>query len=416
MSERLAVDIPISEDIDILLEPLDIEKKKVPNRMVVQPMEGYDSNPDGSPGELTSRRYDRYARGGSGMIWFEATSIMPEGRSNPRQLMLTSKSLDGFKRLVEKTRKSAIESFGLENDPYLVLQLTHSGRYSKPEGKPTGKYFVKNKYLDINSTCSTLYTDDEIKRIRDKYFESISLAEKAGFDSVDLKISHGYLLHEILMSYEREDSRFGGSYDNRMSIIRQLVDYPTKLCRSIRLNAADMIPYPYGFGMKMDGSMEIDLAETIKLIRELGPKVPLWNITAGIPYFNPFVNRPYDKGLKGGATPPEHPLEGVARLIKLTGELQHEFPDLSMVGSGYSWLRQFFPMVGAGVLKSGKASFIGLGRSSFAYPDATKDLINKGELDSRKVCVSCSLCTQFMRNNVPSGCAVRDKELYRSSK
>jgi len=188
------------------------------------------------------------------------------------------------------------------------------------------------------------------------------------------------------------------------------------MCRSIRLNAADMIPYPYGFGMKKDGSMEVDLSETKMLIRDLEKKVPLWNITAGIPYYNPYVNRPYDKGIKGGATPPEHPLEGVARLISLTGELQHEFPDLPMVGSGYSWLRQFIPNVGAGVLKSGKASFIGLGRSSFAYPDATRDLMNDGKLDPGKVCVSCSMCTQFMRNNVPSGCAIRDKELYKSTK
>ena len=350
------------------------------------------------------------------MIWFEATSVMQDGRSNPRQLMLTRKTLDGFKLLVDDTRDAAVKIYGASNKPFLVLQLTHSGRFSKPEGKPTGKYFTKNKFLDPNNTCSTLISDDEIEKIRDKYFEAIDLAEEAGFDSVDLKISHGYLLHEIMISFEREDSRFGGSYDNRMSMIRQLTEYPSKLSRSIRLNATDLIPYPNGYGMRMNGSMEVDLREPISLIRELEGRVPLWNITAGVPYYNPYVNRPYNRGLKGSSTPPEHPLEGVGRLINLAGDIQQRFPHLPMVGTGYSWLRQFYPYVGAGVLKRRKASLIGLGRSAFAYPDATKDLFNNGVLDSKKVCVSCSQCTQLMRNNVPSGCAVRDKELYKIEK
>ncbi len=416
MSDHLNLDIPISEDIDVLFEPINIGDKTVPNRLIVQPMEGFDSETNGAPGELTFRRYDRYAKGGSGMIWFEATCVMPDGRSNPHQLMLTRKTLDGFKRLVDEIRGAASKASGDSNIPYLVLQLTHSGRYSKPEGKPTGRCFTRHKYLDPNNTCSTLITDDEIEGIRDKYFEAMLLAEEAGFDAVDLKVSHGYLLHEIMMSYERDDSRFGGSFDNRLSLMKQLVAFPGKICKSIRLNASDLIPYPYGFGMKTDGSMETDLSEPKLLIRELEKNVPLWNITAGIPYYNPYINRPYDKGLKGSAIPPEHPLEGVSRLINLAGEIQQEFPHLPIVGAGYSWLRQFYPYVGAGVLKSGKASFIGVGRSAFAYPDATKDLINNGFLNPKKVCVTCSQCTQFMRNNVPSGCAIRDKELYKINK
>ncbi len=413
LSDHLNLDIPISEDLDILFQAINIGDKTVPNRLAVQPMEGFDSLNDGSPGELTFRRYKRYARGGSGMIWFEACSVMLDGRSNPHQLMISRSTLDGFKRLVDDTRDTALGASGSSNIPYLVLQLTHSGRYSKPEGKPLGKYFTKNKYLDPNSICSSLFSDNEIENIRDKYFEAMLLAEEAGFDAVDLKISHGYLLHEIMVSYERKDSRFGGDYENRMSFIRELAGFQTKIEKSIRLNATDMIPYPYGYGMKTDGSMVTDLSEPFSLIKELGGEVPLWNITAGIPYYNPYINRPYDKGLKGSPIPPEHPLEGVSRLINLAGEIQLKFPHLPIVGTAYSWLRQFYPYVGAGVLKSGKASFIGLGRSAFAYPDATKDLLNKGYLDPKKVCVSCSQCTQFMRNGVPSGCAIRDKDLYK---
>ncbi len=414
LAEKLKLDIPISESLDILFEVINIAGRVVPNRMVVQPMEGFDSLANGAPGDLTFRRYARYARGGSGMIWFEATSVMQAGRSNPAQLMLTSETLDEFKRLVDTSRKMAVDSFGSSHNPFLVLQLTHSGRFSKPDGILTGKFFSDNPYLDPSKQCSIRYTDEELETIRDHYIEAIKLAEQAGFDSVDIKVSHGYLLHELIAAFTREGSRYGGSFSKRTALLKQLVAAPSSLIRSIRLNASDMIPYPYGFGMKEDGSMNYDLTEPLAVIKGLSESVPLWNITTGIPYYNPHVNRPFDRGISGSATPPEHPLEGVARMINITGEIQQEFPDLPMVGSAYSWLRQFFPYVGAGVLRRNMASLIGVGRSAFAYPDAPRDLMINGSLNPKKVCISCSRCTEFMRRGQASGCAIRDKEIYHS--
>jgi 2,4-dienoyl-CoA reductase (NADPH2) len=83
-----------------------------------------------------------------------------------------------------------------------------------------------------------------------------------------------------------------------------------------------------------------------------------------------------------------------------------------MVGTGYSWLRQFFPYVGASVLERKDASFIGLGRMLFAYPYAPRDLMEKGALDPKKVCTACSRCSEMMRWGGMSGCAVRDKKIY----
>ena len=416
LADSLNIDIPISEKSDLLLEPAKIEGIKIPNRFVVQPMEGFDSRPDGSPGELAFRRYGRYARGGSGMIWFEATSVMQEGRSNPGQMMLNEGTAGAFEKLVNETRRIARSEFGSSFRPFLVLQLTHSGRFCKPGGILSGRYFSGNPHIDTGEHCRQRYTDDELEIIRDRFTDAIRLAEQAGFDSVDIKVSHGYLLNELLASYTAEGSRYGGDFERRTALIRELVNFPSGIVRSIRLNASDLIPYPYGFGMKTDGSPEYDLEEPARLIGELQEKVPLWNITAGIPYFNSYVNRPYDRGIKGSATPPEHPLEGVARLIGMTGELQQQFPHLPMVGSGYSWLRHFLPFVGAGVLDRRLASFIGLGRSSFAYPDAPRDIMMKGRMNPKKVCITCSRCTEFMRMGRFTGCAVRDKEIYHSKK
>ncbi len=135
-AEDLAIELPFQDSIFPLFESIEVGSKKILNRLAVHLMEGFDAEPDGSPGELTFRRYQRYVQGGSGLIWIEATSVVPEGRSNPRQLMMSARNLDSYKYLVEQTRRSAYQMFGNSHDVFLVLQLTHSGRYSKPEGKP----------------------------------------------------------------------------------------------------------------------------------------------------------------------------------------------------------------------------------------------------------------------------------------
>src|SRR5512136_2774794 len=77
--------MPFSDDVSPLFEPVSLGGFTIANRLVVQPMEGYDSEPNGTPSWLSERRYLRYASGGSGIIWYEAVSVTEDGRSNPRQ-------------------------------------------------------------------------------------------------------------------------------------------------------------------------------------------------------------------------------------------------------------------------------------------------------------------------------------------
>jgi succinate dehydrogenase/fumarate reductase flavoprotein subunit/2,4-dienoyl-CoA reductase-like NADH-dependent reductase (Old Yellow Enzyme family) len=417
-AEELAIELPWSDSIDPLFQPILIRNVVVPNRLTVQPMEGFDCDAMGTPGPLAFRRYGRYAAGGNGMIWFEACSVSPDGRSNPHQMMITSDNVHQYKRLTEHIRSTAQKSFGVDFKPYLVLQLTHSGRYSKPDKDFQPKFFSNNPILAgvANNNPDQFYTDSEIDEIKEAYIEGIKLAEQAGFDAVDIKACHGYLLHEMLYAYDRVDSRYGGSFENRTQFLREVLNTPSEITKAFRLSAFDLIPHPFGFGMNMDGSLDIELSEVKRLISEFSSIVPLWNISAGIPRYNAFVGRPFDRGVFNAPPPEEHPIIGINRLIDITSELQQEFPDLQFVGTGYSWLRQYFPNVGAGVLAQNKASFIGVGRSSFAYPDAPRDLMEKGYLDAKKVCVSCSKCTEFMRLGVPTGCAIRDEQYKKGGK
>ncbi|MDP8207074.1 MAG: hypothetical protein P9L92_10455 [Candidatus Electryonea clarkiae] len=418
-ADELGIELPFLTTLDPLFQTAQIGSKTIPNRLAVQPMEGFDSNDDGSPSELTFRRYRRYAMGGSGLIWFEATSISQEGRSNPHQLMLTKDTISGFSELVKRTKQSAQDKFSNDHDPFLVIQITHSGRYSKPYGQLSGKIVSTNPYLDIPEKNYTLFSDDEIDKVKDIYIEAAGLVYEAGFDAVDIKACHGYLIHELLGAHTRK-GKHGGSLENRSRLLLEIVNevherYP-ELIIAVRLNATDGIPYPYGFGMAEDGSFDIDLTETKRLIKELTKSgCSLLNYTAGIPYRNPHFVRPFNRPLIGLQPPDEHPLHGVERLINLTTELHRDFPQVPVVGTGYSWLNRFFPNVGAAVLEKELATFIGLGRSSFAYPDAPEDLMKKGSLDPGRVCIACSRCTELMRKNHATGCAVRDREIYAAS-
>ncbi len=414
-ASRLGVHLPFQESIAPLFEPLAIGGKKLPNRFAIQPMEGFDSEATGAPGTFTLRRYKRYSAGGSGLIWFEATCVCEAGKSNPRQMTLTKHSLPAIRELVEQTRETAIKNW--KSDPYLVLQITHSGRYAKPSGKPLRKAACFNPYLDKTGEGLVYYSDRELEDLIEVFLEAIDLTIEAGFDGVDIKACHGYLIHELLSAFNREDSKFGGSLENRTRFLLDVLDgakkRSSKIDLAVRLNAADGVPYPFGFGMSKNGSEEFDLTEPKMLIRELVRRgVKVLNVTAGIPYYCPQIVRPFNMPVKGASPPDEHPLQGVTRMLDITAEIQREFDAPPVVGSAYSWLRQFYPNVGAAALSRNMASVIGLGRMSFAYPDAPKDLMERGKLNPSKCCTGCSKCTELMKNGRKTGCVVRDGEIY----
>jgi len=372
-------------------------------------MEGYDSGNDGSPSDLSKRRYLRYASGGSGIIWFEAVSVVREGRSNPHQLWIHKKNSDAFSRLNEEVRKNAVKT-GI--DPFLVVQLTHSGRYSRPDGKAKPQVAALNPLLD--KMPPVILTDDDLKRIIDRFVEASMLAYKAGFNAVDIKACHGYLVVDLLSAKARMNSNFGGNETSRrfrflLETIDRIKDEVPEIGVTTRLSISDL--YRGGFGVDENGGA--DFSEPLLLADQLKSRgINLVNITMGSPYFNPHVSRPYDNPLPGQVLPEEHPLEGVMRMINGTSLFQRRFPEIAMVGSAWSFLRHYAPHVGAAVIKNGDAVFMGFGRNSFAYPSMPLDLMKNGEADPRKTCITCSGCTRLIRNLRPGGCVIRDREIY----
>ncbi len=417
-AEKLGLDLPWQEDISPLFQPLEIHNKRVPNRLAVHPMEGCDAGPDGSPGKLTFKRYARYAAGGSGMIFFEATAVNEAGRSSPAQLWIHSGNAGAFRSLVERTRKEAAGAYGEQHRIFCVLQITHSGRYSRPRGKPLPQGACFNPWLDARHEDIHILTDEELDNILLDFVETAERAFSAGFDAVDIKSCHGYLINDLLSAYTRSASRYGGEFQNRsrfiLDAVRKIERQTPGLLIGSRLSGFDGLPFPYGFGFIQEETKSIDLSEVRELIRHLLLMgCQFFNITAGNPHFRPQISRPFNRPVKGAELPEEHPLAGVVRLIRICCELQQNFPHVPFVGTGYSWLRHYYPYVAAAAAAQNKASMIGLGRSSFAYPDAPKDLMETGRLDPKKICIACSRCSELLRKQRTTGCAIRGPAVYR---
>src|SRR3989339_19004 len=367
------IDIPLTDDISILKSEIKIENTAIPNRLCIQPMEGCDSELDGSPGPLTFRKYERFAKGGSGIIWVEATAVETGGKAGPRQLHINKKSAPNFKKLAEIIKKKSQNYKGKKQNPFLVLQLTHSGRYSKPKGKPMPIIFHHSPYLDTLHKIDSNYpliTDSELDELQGKYIVAAKLAQKCGYNAIDIKSCHGYLLHEILTAHTRQGSKYGGSFENRKRF----------------------------------------LTELIKILKKLGIKII--NIAIGNPYYNPHIERPYDSSPSEKIYNERHPLEIIAQNIKLTTEIAHKNPELAVINTNMTWLREFLPNVAAGMIKKGICHLVGLGRMAIAYPDFANDILSDRKLDAKKICITCSSCSQIMRDGGKVGCVIRDAKIY----
>ncbi len=409
------------------------------NRFCILPMEGWDGNPDGSPSELTFRRWQHFGASGAKLIWGgEAVAVRHDGRANPNQLLINPANLAYIANLRQELVE-AHEAQGHGKDIYIGLQLTHSGRFSRPNEKkrlePTILY--RHPYLDRKFGIPDDYpllSDGEIRRLVDDYVRAASLAHEAGFDFVDIKHCHGYLGHEFLSAYDRPGD-YGGSFSNRTRFLREIVagirNYVPGIEIGVRLSAFDFLPfrpgedqtgepvalegpdYRYAFGGDGTGA-GIDLTEPamfLELLEEMG--IRLVCVTAGSPYYCPHVQRPAFFPPSDGYKPPEDPLVGVARQIGVTAELKKRFPGLIVVGSAYSYLQEWLPNVAQYNVRNGFTDFVGLGRMVLAYPEFCKDVLEGNPLQSKRLCRTFSDCTTAPRFGLVSGCYPLD-EFYKT--
>ncbi len=392
-----------------LSDKISVYGRKVNSRVLFQPMEGCDGTAEGAVDELTFRRYMRFAEGAPGIIWFEATAVCNEGRANPRQLYINENTAESFKHLVSEIKKKSKELHGFE--PIMIVQLTHSGRYSKPHGSPEPIVAYRNSLWEKGKEAQpfVVASDEYLAKIPAMYAKAAELALEAGFDGMDVKCCHGYLFNELLSAYERE-GEYGGNLQNRTRLYFDCIDavknaVGDRAFVTTRMNACDCFPYGYGFGV--NEKEEIDLTETKAIIAKLCEKgIELVNLTIGNPYLIPHTNRPY------AVKSPEDGRVGMKRVYDVTKEITESFPDMKFVVSALSYEGENAIEYAEKLLSEGVGDFAGFGRMTFAYPTFYKDYTDKGSLEKNKVCIKCSKCSELMRAGTVAGCVIRDSEIY----
>jgi 2,4-dienoyl-CoA reductase-like NADH-dependent reductase (Old Yellow Enzyme family) len=419
---ELGVDLPIAREpgpsglsAPVRIGPSDRSALVAPNRFAMLPMEGWDAEHDGRPTELVERRWGRFGSSGAGLLWGEATAVMPDGRANPNQLMIDRDTVGGFAHLRDLAAPGQV----------VGLQLTHSGRWARPVGAPAPRTAYAHPVLDdrVGAGPANVFSDGELEDLALAYVEAARLAMEAGFDFVDVKACHGYLLHELLTAHDRPGP-YGGDLDGRSRLLVGVLDAirseMPSLTLAVRLSIFDLVPhepgpdgtgvpvqagtYRYAFGTE-PSDLTVDLSETHALLDKVtAAGVTIVGTTAGSPYYCPHAQRPAFFPPSDGYRPPEDPLVSVARQVHATAEVTRRHPDLTVIGAGYSYLQEWLGPVAEAVVQRGWATMIGLGRMALSYPDLPATLLAGRALERRQICRTFSDCTTAPRNGLVSGC------------
>jgi NADPH2 dehydrogenase len=452
----LSLDLPIDDSIQLapessLAQSIDLGGFKVGNRYCIHPMEGWDATTDGHPTDDLIRRWRRFGESGAKFMWgMEAVAVRPDGRANPNQLMAKPEIMGELVTAAHECLEAHAKSFGTSSDVLWGFQLTHSGRFCRPndkkklEPKLVYAHPILNRKFNLPMDYPVM-TDDDIKDLIEHYVKAAILADKAGVPFVDIKQCHGYLGHEFLSAYTRKGPYGGETLEQRATFAREIISairqVAPRLIIGVRLSAfdfvpfkpnpvlasggnlgpgmpeefADLLPYKYGFGINKANPLQYDLAETaqyLKMMKSWG--VSVVNVSAGSPYYNPHIQRPALFPPSDGYQPAEDPIINVERQIQVVRQLKQAAPEMPLVSSGLTYLQEYMPNVAQALVREGWTDFAGVGRMVLSYPRIIADSLEKGELEAKFICRTFSDCTTAPRNGIKSGCFPLD-EYYRKS-
>jgi len=428
------------------VETITINGRTIGNRIAIHPMEGWDGTRSGGVTDLMRRRWRRFGLSGAKLICgAEAMAVRPDGRANPNQLVICEENRAGLTELVNILKAAHAERYASADDLVIGFQLTHSGRFCRPndnavyEPRVAFRHPILDAKFKVQSDQQVI-RDEEVGELVGDYVVAARIAREAGADFIDIKHCHGYLLHEFLGAFTRP-GRYGGSFENRTRILREVIEgiraSGNDIDLAVRLSTFDMVPhrpdpalsrpgrlgpgipeehshclpYRYGFGVDQGDPTKIDIRETLRFVdlcRELGVKI--LNTTAGSPYYTPHLQRPAAYPPSDGYQPAYDPLIDVQRQIQVVRQIKQRVGDsMLVVGSGYSYLQEYLPHVAQYIVRHGWADLVGLGRVVLSYPEILADAATRGQLQTRQICRTFSDCTSAPRNGIKSGCYPLDK-------
>ena len=418
-----------------LLEPIQVGKMTLKNRIMFPPLTtGYEER-DGSIGQRSLSFYERLAKGGASYVVIG--DVAPVRTASPTPKLYSEEQIPAFKKLADTLHqydcKVALQIFHPEYDvPGVGKMIMEAGiaRQNAAKAKAEGneeeavkqtelaQKLTKDAYAKLHHDMQHFVNEatvEQLNQIKDSIASCAFKAQQAGIDAIEV---HGDRLVGSLCSkvLNHRTDEYGGSFENRTRLLRNGIQaakaYETdQFLVTARIGIYDGFAYPYGFGVKEGEGIIPNLEEPIRLIRELHEdyQMPMVNLTMGNPYVSIHVTRPYDMGKY---IPDEHPLYGIARMIHGIGEVKKAVPQMAISASAPTYLRQYSDLYAAGAIEEGLCDQMLFGRLSFADPDFPNQIRDTGRIDPKKVCVTCGKCGDLIRAGKPTGCVVRNPENY----
>ena len=447
---ELNIDLPVDDqpqsqdEQSPMAQSIQVGNFLVGNRWAVHPMEGWDATLQGKPSEHTLRRWNNFGESGCKLIWGgEAVAVCPEGRANPNQLYSCKENEQSLAELLQVLKQAHQREYGDNacDDLMVGLQLTHSGRYCRPNEKTKLESHIAYHHPLLDQRIgldpaddSAILSDEDLEQIVQQFIQAAQIADRVGFQFVDIKHCHGYLGHELLSGFTRP-GKYGGSFEGRTRFLREICEGVRATCPNlqigVRLSLFDSLPFQpagvdektgrptvgqpadfsgddyAGFGCNRSSPLDIDLREPIQLLQlmrdELG--ITLVNLSAGSPYSNPHIQRPAYFPPSDGYQTPEDPLVGCVRQIQAVAEIKKAVPNLPIVGTAYTYFQEYLPHVAQAVIRRDDVDFVGIGRlllSQWKLP--AQVLRGENYRATKKICRTFSDCTTGPRNGLISGC------------
>lgn len=372
----------------------------VQNRRFAQPMER-TSCPGGHLSQVILDSYARLAKLGEyGAIEIEAAAI-GEDRARFNQLRVGPGYEKEIRQLVDHIRANS----PLGKDQIVSLQPNHSGSISDARFSSIIRTY-EAKSEDKDNTPGKLLMDADVEPIINGFVEAAVIAYNAGANMVDVKCCHGYLLGQFLRpaNIGREGWSYGGSFENRMKIVNEIITRIRARVRDKRFKI--MVRFSFfegddirgGIGAKGPDSMEFHASEPMEMIKGfVSSGADIINLSAGIPKFNAAKwVRPVKKPLEQHSDMLHYHhirfAKYVRDMLKASGH-----GEVAIIGSGFSALKEDAEERANLAIGRGCIDMAGFGRQTLA---------------GNNRCLLCSGCSRLLATHRPVGCVIH-QPLYR---
>ncbi|RDC71812.1 bifunctional salicylyl-CoA 5-hydroxylase/oxidoreductase [Rhodovulum sp. 12E13] len=263
-----------------MFAPFTLRDMRLKNRVVVSPMAQYKAV-DGCPTDWHFAHYAERAKGGAGLVYVEMTCVSPEGRITP-----------GCPGLYDPSHEAAwarlVDFVHAETDAKLCMQIGHAGRKGSTQlgwhemdaPLESGNWPLLSAsaipWSGRNQVPKAMDRAD-MDMVKGQFVAATEMAERAGFDMIELHAAHGYLISSFIspLSNIREDD-YGGSLENRMRYPLEVfaamrAAWPGDKPMSVRISATD-----WAGDRGIDGEEAVEIAQ---MFRDAG--VDIVDVSAG---------------------------------------------------------------------------------------------------------------------------------------